>query len=146
MVDSLHDFKTKYSDINHMFMGMRRTDSPFAKNLTQISQTTPPYPQLTLINPILDWNITSVWYFLLKNSIQYCSLYDAGYTSLGNKNKTVKNQKLLVEIPEGESNLLDESFDGNDSGSVDHDSLETLNLYLPAFCLLNVAEERSNRT
>lgn len=48
------------------------------------------------INPLLDWNCANVWEYLLKNSVPYCSLYNIGYTSIGNMNNTVPNPHLKI--------------------------------------------------
>lgn len=47
------------------------------------------------VNPILNWEYGQVWQFLREFSIPYCSLYDAGYTSLGKTIDTVPNPYLL---------------------------------------------------
>lgn len=36
-----------------------------------------------IINPIVDWSEDLVWYFIEKNKLKYCSLYDKGYKRLG---------------------------------------------------------------
>lgn len=134
MVDALIEFKATYPLVEGIFMGMRRTDSNFSKNLNYFSNTNPPYPNFTIINPILDWSYISVWYYLLKYKINYCKLYDQGYTSLGKKDKTFKNQILLIK---------NETENKNESGFISSD--ECSNMYLPAFCMLSALDERSNR-
>ena len=52
--------------------------------------------------PILDWDYCAVWQFLRACQLPYCSLYDAGYTSLGEKHNSVPNPSLKVEDAEGE--------------------------------------------
>lgn len=48
------------------------------------------------INPLLDWNCSNIWEYLLKNHVPYCSLYNFGYTSIGNMNNTVPNPHLKI--------------------------------------------------
>ena len=49
------------------------------------------------INPCLDWNYMEVWIFLRFFNIDYCSLYDAGYTSIGSKSTSMPNPTLQKE-------------------------------------------------
>ena len=49
------------------------------------------------VNPILDWSYENIWKFILDFEIPYCSLYNEGYTHLGNKDNTVKNPFLKRE-------------------------------------------------
>lgn len=49
------------------------------------------YPPFMRINPILHWSFHDVWAFLLAAKLGYCSLYDHGYTSLGEVTNTHLN-------------------------------------------------------
>ncbi|XP_077275645.1 FAD synthase-like [Temnothorax americanus] len=83
-------------DLKAALMGTRKGD-PGSENLQAFTPTDPNWPQLMRINPILHWSYNQVWAFLLKHNIPYCSLYDQGYTSIGNRNTTVQNP-LLMDI------------------------------------------------
>lgn len=52
----------------------------------------------------------------------YCSLYDEGYTSLGNVTNTIRNPSLIS-----------------------YDVVEEKEVYLPAYKLMNALEERKGR-
>jgi FAD synthetase len=56
--------------------------------------------------PILDWSYHHVWEFLRIFELPYCSLYDEGYTSLGELDNTIKNPHLRVETPDGQITYL----------------------------------------
>ncbi|XP_025159471.1 FAD synthase isoform X3 [Harpegnathos saltator] len=99
-------------------MGMRK-DDPGSANLQPFALTDPDWPQLMRANPILNWSYNQVWAFLLKHNVPYCSLYDQGYTSLGNRSSTMKNPLLK---------------DPNDPSS-----------YLPAYTLTDKSAERRGR-
>ncbi len=71
--------------------------------------------------PILDWGYVQVWEFLKGLELPYASLYDEGYTSLGEMDNTRKNPHLRVEQPDG--NIT----------------------YLPAYELKNEEYERESR-
>lgn len=52
------------------------------------------YPAFKRVNPIIDWSYEYLWEVIRGFSIPYCKLYDEGYTSLGNKKNTKKNDAL----------------------------------------------------
>ena len=52
------------------------------------------------VNPLLDWTCANVWEYLLKNEVPFCSLYNNGYTSIGNLNNTVPNPHLRINDDE----------------------------------------------
>lgn len=49
------------------------------------------------VNAILDWTCENVWEYLIKHKVPYCSLYDRGYTSIGNMRNTRPNPNLEVK-------------------------------------------------
>lgn len=66
--------------------------------------------------PILNWNYNDVWDFIFQFNIPYCSLYDQGYTSIGNKSDTIKNPKLFnqkLQIYEPAFKLCNQNFERN---------------------------------
>jgi len=99
-------------------MGTRIGD-PGSANLQAFTPTDPNWPQLMRVNPILRWSYSQVWTFLLKHNIPYCSLYDQGYTSIGNKYTTMRNP--LLKDPNNPS------------------------FYLPAYTLIDKSAEREGR-
>lgn len=64
---------------------------------------------------MLDWNCENVWEYVLKLKVPYCSLYDRGYTSIGNMRNTRPNPQLEVEGQPGTFlpayHLLDDSLE-----------------------------------
>lgn len=76
-------------------MGTRRSD-PHACDLQPFSPSTPGWPTFMRINPIIDWEYKHVWEFLRVFQVPYCSLYDEGYTSIGNKTNTKPNPELVA--------------------------------------------------
>lgn len=52
----------------------------------------------TLINPIVDWTDTDVWYFLNHiANVEHCSLYDEGYKRLGCIGCPLAGRKSMIK-------------------------------------------------
>lgn len=80
-------------------MGQRRGD-PWTEDMEFFTESTPGWPNFTRVNPALDWKFHHVWRFLRGARLPYCCLYDQGYTSLGERKDTAKNEAL--RLPSGE--------------------------------------------
>lgn len=76
-----------------------RNDDPYCEHLDLIteSDTQKGYPKFNRINPIIRWKYEQVWTAIKVLQIPYCSLYEEGYSSIGNKDNTVKNPTLVCE-------------------------------------------------
>ncbi|CAF1250106.1 unnamed protein product [Rotaria sp. Silwood1] len=61
------------------------------------SPTDPTWPAYMRCNPILNYSYNDIWIFLRKFDVPYCRMYDQGFTSLGDKETTIKNPKLLYK-------------------------------------------------
>jgi FAD synthetase len=77
-------------------VGTRRTD-PHGEKLTFFDRTDGGWPDFVRVHPVIDWRLEDVWTFLKApelGELEYCSMYDEGYTSLGGVGDTVRNPKL----------------------------------------------------
>ncbi|KAH8313998.1 hypothetical protein KR067_012361 [Drosophila pandora] len=79
--------------IKAVFVGSRNTD-PYCQNLAPMQPTDSDWPPMMRLNPLLEWTYHDVWHYIHINSVPYCSLYDRGYTSIGNRSNTVPNPHL----------------------------------------------------
>lgn len=79
--------------INRIIIGIRRSD-PYGATLKFAQATDGDWPRFTRLHPILDWTYVDVWAFLVETGIDYCPMYDQGYTSLGGRDTTVPNPFL----------------------------------------------------
>ncbi|KAK2962710.1 putative FAD synthetase [Blattamonas nauphoetae] len=100
-----------------VFLGARSTD-PLYQNLDVYAptDTVTGWPALLRVLPLLHWTYSDIWTFLRTFNIEYVSLYDQGFTSLGKKADTVRNPALFKN-----------------------------GVYLPAYTLQNDSLERDGR-
>lgn len=106
--------------VRAIFVGTRRTD-PHGEKLTHFDRTDGGWPDFMRVHPVIDWHYVEIWGFIRHLGIEYCPLYDEGYTSLGGTDDTYPNPKLRA--------------DGDGDG----------NAYRPAYELIDDDEERLGR-
>lgn len=94
--DSISTYLKSHPTVKAMLMGTRRSD-PGASNLNHFCHTDSDWPSVVRILPLLNWSYSDVWHFLRQLQVPYCILYDRGYTSLGDKSKTIQNPLLAVQ-------------------------------------------------
>jgi len=101
-------------DCYHMkavLMGVRIGD-PYTDDAEHFHPSTANYPAFMRVYPALQWTYEQVWKFLRECEVPYCSLYDQGYTSIGNINDTVPNPALLIGNGDSSENNKVEGVDG----------------------------------
>lgn len=76
-----------------VFVGTRRTD-PHGSSLSPFDETDGDWPRFMRVHPVLEWHYAEIWAFIRKLGIDYCGLYDQGYTSLGGTTDTLPNPAL----------------------------------------------------
>lgn len=99
--DAFELYLNAHPGIRAIFVGTRRTD-PHGKYLTHFDRTDKGWPDFMRIHPVIDWHLKEIWCFLRAKELceadgshlEYCKMYDEGYTSLGGLNDTSKNPKL----------------------------------------------------
>lgn len=96
MKDAIHNL-VKNQGITHAFTGIRFTD-PYGSKTALTQKTDSDWPQITLVNPLLNWSYEDIWSYILNHNLEYCHLYDQGYTSLGQINNTFKNYLLFDQV------------------------------------------------
>jgi FAD synthetase len=89
--------KKTYPDIQALMIGTRSTD-PHGGALSSFSPTSSGWPEYMRINPLLEWSYEAIWKYILTFSMPYCSLYDQGYTSIGDRSSTFPNPALKRDM------------------------------------------------
>mmetsp|Transcript_21562 Transcript_21562/g.26510 ORF Transcript_21562/g.26510 Transcript_21562/m.26510 type:complete len:153 (+) Transcript_21562:266-724(+) len=77
-------------------IGRRRAD-PQSETLRPFEPNGSKYPTYTRCLPVLDWNYAIVWEFLKDFDVPFCSLYQHGYSSLGEIHNSRPNPALQRE-------------------------------------------------
>ena len=96
---------TEEEGIKAIILGNRYRD-PYSDQLKPTCASSPGWPVFTRVHPVLEWTYSEVWDFLRKFHLPYCSLYDQGYTSLGERHNSIPNPHLAVESDEGTKKFL----------------------------------------
>lgn len=117
------DYLNKHPGIKAIFVGTRRTD-PHGAKLTHFDRTDHGWPDFMRVHPVIDWHYAEIWAFIRHLGLEYCSLYDMGYTSLGGTSDTHPNPRLWMPS------------EGRDGAN---------GRYLPAYELTEDMEERLGR-
>ena len=73
-----------------------RSIDPYSDTLHTFQTTDRDWPNYMRVMPILNWNYKDIWSFIWEERVQYCVLYDQGYTSLGDMRTTVQNSALKI--------------------------------------------------
>jgi FAD synthetase len=66
------------------------------------------WPNIYRISPLLEWTNKDVWNYILGNKIEYCSLYDKGFSSIGTKKNTIPNPLLTKKDGISHPSILDD--------------------------------------
>jgi len=100
MKAALRQLLEEDSEVKATVLGIRDGD-PGAIYQDSFSPTDGDWPAIMRVNPILRWRFQDVWTFLRGLNIPYPSLYDQGYTSLGNPDNTQPNPALRFSDANG---------------------------------------------
>lgn len=127
MKEAFASYLADYPYVRAIFVGTRRTD-PHGANLTHFDPTDGGWPSFMRIHPVIDWHYADIWTFIREVGVEYCELYDMGYTSLGGTDDTHPNPALALDGVDGS---------GSDMGKEVK--------YRPAYELIEDEEERLGR-
>lgn len=93
MADAFRDFIKIYPETEAIVIGIRHTD-PFGETLKPIQRTDSNWPDFMRLQPLLHWDLTNIWSFLLYSNEPICGLYGKGFTSIGGINNSLPNPHL----------------------------------------------------
>ncbi|KOH52634.1 MTG1p putative GTPase peripheral to the mitochondrial inner membrane [Saccharomyces cerevisiae] len=82
-----------YPETEAIVIGIRHTD-PFGEALKPIQRTDSNWPDFMRLQPLLHWDLTNIWSFLLYSNEPICGLYGKGFTSIGGINNSLPNPHL----------------------------------------------------
>lgn len=126
MKEAFAAYLEDFPQVKAIFVGTRRTD-PHGTHLTHFDRTDHGWPDFMRIHPVIDWHYADIWTFIREMGVEYCELYDQGYTSLGGTNDTHPNPALAVRQVD------------------DHGTVGKETRFRPAYELIDDEEERLGR-
>lgn len=100
MKEAFAAYLADHPRVRAIFVGTRRTD-PHGAQLTHFDPTTDDWPSFMRVHPVIDWHYADIWTFIRELGVEYCELYDQGYTSLGGTEDTQPNPALKRGDAEG---------------------------------------------
>jgi FAD synthetase len=137
MKEAFAEYLRDHPTVKAIFVGTRRTD-PHGEFLTHFDPTDHGWPKFMRIHPVIDWHYVDIWTFIMRLNIDYCVLYDRGYTSLGGKKDTHPNPALLGKSSDG--------VNGTSAGAAaEKPNGASSPQYRPAYELIDDYEERLGR-
>lgn len=77
-----HPVDTALSGLDAWITGLRRNQIETRQSIKKI-EIDDAHSGIVKINPLADWNDTTVWDYIKANEVPYNRLYDMGYTSIG---------------------------------------------------------------
>ncbi|ODV61066.1 FAD synthase [Ascoidea rubescens DSM 1968] len=153
LIQGFRNYLSKFPSKKAILIGVRKND-PYSQHLNFVQNTDNNWPSFIRINPILNWNLKNIWFFILFLKINYCSLYNLGYTSLGGTNSTIKNPNLLkikfALLNHSNNSSIQKYFthlyNKNNKNNLDFIPInDPLQDHYPAFFLQNDLLERAGR-
>ena len=133
MKEAFELYLSAHTDIEAVLVGTRR-DDPHGQHLKHFDPTDQGWPAFMRVHPIIDWSYGQIWDFLRGVEVEYCVLYDRGYTSLGGTSDTLPNPSLAIVNDEQQDDVHNQEEDG-------HHGVR----YRPAWALTDGSEERLGR-
>ncbi|GJN87083.1 hypothetical protein Rhopal_000028-T1 [Rhodotorula paludigena] len=146
--------------VKAILVGVRRND-PHGAQLTPFAPTDAGWPDFVRVHPVLDWSYGDVWDFLRseelslgasgeegeggddQRGLEWCELYDYGYTSLGSTHNTFPNPLLRATtsrlVPDADAAA---AASGEDEA---HGQGRPLGGWRPAWELEDESAERAGR-
>jgi len=93
---SLYKMTKCRPEIKTIFIGKRKDDmnSYDLKKLRYYEYTDADWPPFMRVFPLIFFDYHDVWKYIIDNNVEYCNLYDNGYTSIGTINNTLPNPAL----------------------------------------------------
>jgi FAD synthetase len=78
--------------VRAVLLGTRATDP--AAHSEPFAETSPGWPRATRVCPILRWSFRDIWAYIDAAGLPVCSLYERGFTSIGDADTTCPNPRI----------------------------------------------------